>query len=130
MDQKALVADDDPLMRRLCLGILELAGCQVITANNGRQAIELATRELPQLIIMDVVMSEVSGLEALGQLKQAEATRGIPVIMISGEADHTMQEQSTSSGAALFLRKPFRAEQLLQAVRRLISHPTANEESA
>jgi len=119
MGQKALIADDDPLMRRLCWGILNLAGCQVITAANGREAVELATRELPQLIVMDVVMSEMNGLEALRELKQAEATKTIPVIMITGKADRKTRKESAASGAAAFLAKPFRPAQLLKAVRRL-----------
>jgi CheY-like chemotaxis protein len=120
MGQKALVVDDDPLMRRLCMGILELAGCRVIMANNGREAVELATRELPELIIMDVVMSEMNGLEALRRLKLAESTRAIPVIMLTGELDRQTREDSVSSGAAAFLTKPFRPTQLLKMVRRLI----------
>jgi CheY-like chemotaxis protein len=120
MGQKALVVDDDPLVRRLCVGILELAGCRVIMANNGREAVELATRELPQVIIMDVVMPEMSGLEALRRLKQTEATRAIPVIMMTGQADRKIRRESASSGAAAFLLKPFRPPQLLRAVRPLI----------
>ena len=120
MGQKALVADDDALMRRLCLRILEPAGCDVIMANNGREAVELATRELPQVIIMDVVMPEMNGLEALRQLKQAEATKAIPVIIMTGQADRKIRRESASSGAAVFLPKPFRPPQLLKAVQRLI----------
>jgi CheY-like chemotaxis protein len=107
-------------MRRLCLWVLELADCRVIMANNGREAVELAIRELPELIIMDVVMPEMNGLDALRQLKQAEATKAIPVIMMTGQADRKIREESASSGAADFLPKPFRPPQLLRAVRRLL----------
>ena len=127
MAQKALVADDDPLMRRLCSGVLELAGCEVLTAKNGREAVELAARELPQVIIMDIVMAEMNGLAALRQLKQAEATRDIPVIIISGEADATTRQESELSGAAMFLSKPFRAAQLLEAIQRLLHQPMPHE---
>jgi CheY-like chemotaxis protein len=129
MGQKALVADDDALMRRLCLRILEPAGCDVIMANNGREAVELATRELPQVIIMDVVMPEMTGLEALRQLKQAEATKAIPVIMMTGQTDRKIREESASSGAAVFLPKPFRPPQLLKAVQRLIRPKTTAKKS-
>jgi len=114
-------------MRRLCSGVLELAGCQVITARNGREAVEFATRELPQVIIMDVVMAEMNGLEALRRLKQAEVTRDIPVIIISGEEAAQIREESVSAGAAMFLSKPFRAARLRQAVQRLIRQPIAHE---
>jgi CheY-like chemotaxis protein len=130
MGQKALVADDDPLMRRLCVGILELAGCQVITAHNGREAVELARRELPQLIVMDVVMSEMTGLEALRQLKLSQETRNIPVIIISGEADLKTQADLTSAGAAAFLPKPFRAAQLLTTIQQLLLQPVPHGKPA
>ncbi len=128
MAQKALVADDDPLMRRLCSGVLELAGCQVITARNGREAVELATRELPQVIIMDVVMAEMNGLEALRRLKQAEVTRDIPVIIISGEQDAKIRKESELLNAAMFLSKPFRAARLRKVVLRLMRQPITHEE--
>ena len=129
MGRKALVADDDALMRRLCLRILEPAGCRVILANNGREAVELATRELPQVIIMDVVMPEMNGLEALRQLKQAEATKAIPVIIMTGQADRKIRQESASWGAAVLLPKPFRPPELLKAVQRLIRPKTADKKS-
>ncbi len=127
MEQKALVADDDPLMRRLCSGVLELAGCQVIAAKNGREAVELATRELPQVIIMDIAMAEMNGLEALRQLKHSETTRDIPVIIISGAEDAKTREESVLSGAAMFLSKPFRAARLREVVQRLMRQPITHE---
>jgi CheY-like chemotaxis protein len=127
MGQIALVADDDPLMRRLCLVLLEQVGFEAISANNGREAVELARQERPKLIIMDVMMTGMSGLKALGELKQAESTKDIPVIMISGNADRQIQAESRFAGAAAFLRKPFRAAELLEAVRRLVPQPVAKE---
>jgi twitching motility two-component system response regulator PilH len=123
MGPKALLADDDPMMRRLCLGILELAGCEVNTASDGREAVEVAKRDLPQLIVMDVFMPVMTGLEALSLLKLDQATRHIPVIMISGEADLQMQAHLISSGAAAFLPKPFRAADLLKTARELLLRP-------
>ena len=120
MRLKALVADDDPLMRRLCRGVLELAGCEVITANNGREAVELARQELPQVIILDLVMPETSGLEAFHQLKQSEPTKAIPIILISGSLDREGQEAIEASGAAGFLSKPFRPGALIEAIKPLL----------
>jgi CheY-like chemotaxis protein len=115
-------------MRRLCAGILEPVGCQVITANTGREAVESATRDLPQVIIMDVVMPEMDGLEALRQLKQSEPTRSIPVIMISGNVDPQDQGTFTAAGAAGFLTKPFRPAQLLKLVQPLMLGSAAEPE--
>lgn len=123
MSQLALVADDDPLMRRLCQALLEQVGCTVISADNGQQAVELARRELPLLIILDVVMSKMTGLNALRELKQDESTKAIPVIMISGTPDRQTQETSAAWGAAAFFKKPFRAAEMQEVIRHLIQQP-------
>ena len=70
---KILIADDDTLMHMLYRHHLERAGFQVLTATNGREALEVAARELPQLIFMDIMMPEVDGMTALRELKKADA---------------------------------------------------------
>lgn len=117
---KVLVVDDEPYMHRLLKHHLERAGFQMLNANNGREAIELAGQNLPNLIVMDVMMAEMDGLTALKQLKMAEPTRDIPVIMITASAHHVTRQEAETSGAALFLTKPFSPTQLLMAVRTLV----------
>ena len=117
---KVLVVDDEPYMHRLLQHHLERAGFQMLNAHNGREAIQLAEQNLPNLIVMDVMMAEMDGLTALKQLKQTEQTKNIPVIMITASAHHVTRQQAESSGAALFLTKPFSPTQLLMAVRTLV----------
>lgn len=118
--QKILVVDDELYMHRLLGHHLKRAGFEVLAASNGHEAIELAARERPDLIVMDVMMAEMDGLTALKQLKKAENTRAIPVIMITASARHITREESEKSGAALFLTKPFSPTHLLMAIRQLI----------
>jgi two-component system phosphate regulon response regulator PhoB len=80
----------------------------------------LATRELPELIILDVMMPEMGGLSALRQLKETEATKAIPVIVLSVNSDRETRLESEFSGATVFLTKPFSPAQLLAEVRRLL----------
>jgi CheY-like chemotaxis protein len=120
MAQKILIVDDDPLMPLLLQHHLERAGYQLCTAQNGRQAIEVATRELPQLIVMDIMMSEMDGLTAVRQLKKTEATKDIPVIVIATSAHRMVQQEAELAGAAVFLMKPFSPARLLADIRRLI----------
>ena len=79
MANKILIVDDDPLMHLLYKNHLEGAGYQMIMAGNGIEALAVAARELPQLIVMDVMMVRMDGMTALRELKSAEATKGIPV---------------------------------------------------
>ena len=77
-------------------------------------------QNLPNLIVMDVMMAEMDGLTALKQLKSTDQTKGIPVIMITASAHHVTRQEAETSGAALFLTKPFSPTQLLMAVRNLV----------
>lgn len=120
MAQQILVVDDDPIMHRVLKQYLERNGYQMVSASNGRQAIELATRELPQLIVLDVRMPEMGGLAALRQLKETESTKSIPVIVVTVHADRVTHMESQLSGADSFLSKPFRPSELLAEIRRLV----------
>jgi CheY-like chemotaxis protein len=128
MPQKVLVVDDDPIMHRVLGHYLGRKGYQMINASSGRQAIELANRELPQLIVLDVRMPEMSGLAALRQLKESESTKNIPVIVVTVNSDRLTHMESEISGAAAFLAKPFRPAQLLEEIKRLL--PAEDEPKA
>jgi two-component system phosphate regulon response regulator PhoB len=119
MAQTVLVVDDDPVMHRVLQHYLERNGYEIITANNGREAIEQATKKLPQLIVLDVRMPDMSGLEALRHLKGVESTRAIPVIVVTVNSDRVTHMESQISGASAFLAKPFRPAELLAEIKRL-----------
>jgi CheY-like chemotaxis protein len=121
MTNQVLVVDDDPLMHRLFQHHLERAGYQMLSATNGREALEIAARDLPGLIVMDVMMPEVDGLAALRELKKSDATKAIPVIVITANSHFMMRKESEISGAAICLTKPFSPTQLVNEIRRL--HP-------
>ena len=124
MAQKILIVDDDVLIPRLYQQHLERAGYQVVTATNGAEGIEVTARELPDLIIMDVMMEVMDGLAALRLLKKMETTNAIPVIVITATAHEAARHESEVSGAALFLTKPVSPAQLLLEVQRLIPGPS------
>lgn len=124
MTQKILIADDEPHMRRLAELSLRKGGYELVTARNGREAVELALGQLPDLIILDMSMPELDGLGALKELKQNAATQNIPVIMLTARGHELARQDAEASGASLFLTKPFSPSQLLAEVRRL-SRPEA-----
>ena len=120
MPKRILIVDDEYYMHRLMQHHLARAGFEILGARSGREAIEMAVREKPDLVIMDVMMAEMDGLTALKGLKDSESTRGIPVIMLTASAHTLTREQSESSGAAAFFTKPFSPTQLLAEIRRLL----------
>ena len=121
MPDTILVVDDDPVTRRVLQHYLGRAGFQVITAQNGRDAIKLAKRELPQLIILDVVMPGMDGWTVLKSIQESEVTSTIPVLMLSGNAELVIKKESFNSGAQALLVKPINPEQLIMVVRRLLA---------
>lgn len=127
MAHKVLIVDDEPLMHMLYKTHLEKAGYHLLTAKDGAEVLELATREAPQLVVMDVMMREVDGLQALRELKKHATTKDIPVIIITGQgsAHHALRQEAENCGAALFLTKPFSPAQLLGALQKVLPAPGA-----
>lgn len=117
---KILIVDDEPHMLRVTEFSLRRGGYQLIIGRNGREAIELAEREQPSLIVMDVLMPELDGLGALRLLKQSPRTANIPVIMLTARGHVMTRQDAEDSGASLFLTKPFSPNQLLTEAKRLI----------
>ena len=120
-EKRILIADDDPVILRLIQVNLELEGYQVLTANNGVEAVEAATKELPNLVILDIMMPRLDGYQACEQLKSAEATKDIPVIFLSAKAQQGDVEKGQSFGVAAYLTKPFDPSELLEVVERHVS---------
>ena len=125
MPKKILIADDEMYMHRLLQHHLGNAGYEVISVPDGREAVEKAAGEMPDLIVMDVMMHELDGLDALKELKQSDVTRHIPVIMMTASAQVTRQ-QAEACGAAAFFTKPFSPTQLLREIKRRLAPPEAS----
>ncbi len=117
---KILIVDDEPIVHRLLQHHLERAGYELLAASNGREAIEIAGHEAPELIVMDVMMAEMDGITALRRLKKEDATKTIPVIMITANQHYATQQESQTAGASVFMTKPFSPVQLLSGIRRLV----------
>jgi CheY-like chemotaxis protein len=120
---KILFVDDEGLMLALYKGYIERAGYQLATASSGEEGVELAAREMPDLIIMDVIMQGMSGLAALRALKTNGATKAIPVVILTAAVSkqyEAARRESASGGAARFLTKPISPSQLLAEIQKLV----------
>ena len=120
MSTKILIVDDEPHMLRVTELSIKKGGYQIVIGRNGKEALELAAREKPGLIVMDVSMPEMDGLTALTQLKANPETAKIPVIMLTVRGQAMARLQAEQSGAAVYLTKPFSPSQLLAEVKRLL----------
>ena len=112
-----LLADDEPVNLALIKRRLEWEDYQVHTARDGREAFERARQLLPDLVILDVMMPVMDGLQACRLLKDDTATRDIPVIFLSALDDMETKVSGLALGANDYISKPFRAEELLARVQ-------------
>lgn len=119
MPKKILAVDDERHIVRLVQINLVKEGYEVTTASNGREAIEKAREDKPDLIVMDVMMPIMDGFEALKALKADASTAGIPVIMLTAKAQDADVFHGWQSGADLYLTKPFNPMELLTFVKRI-----------
>jgi len=114
--KKILVAEDDADILFLISYSLQYVGHKVIEATNGCEALDMAKQEQPDLIILDVRMPKVSGLEACLQLKSEASTRDIPVIFLSARGQDPEVKRGLALGAEEYVLKPFAPEELLRRV--------------
>lgn len=118
---RVLIVDDDPRVRDLLRELLELEGYEVSTGSDGAEAIDLAASFEPDVVVSDVVMPNVGGLELCRKLKADPATAYVPVLLISGLiASDDAGIEGLHAGADDYLDLPFRNEELLMKVARLV----------
>lgn len=120
-DKKIMVIDDDPSIHHLIKVVLEGEGVEILGPDSPRDAGGAGAGRKPDLIILDLMLPEVSGLEILEKLKEDEETRNIPVIILSVSNLKTDAERARALGADLYVHKPFRPEELVQAVHSALS---------
>jgi DNA-binding response OmpR family regulator len=115
-----LLADDSQLVLKVMANILESENYRVLTAADGQQALEVACRERPDLIITDLMMPRMNGIELVRQLKSQLATRYIPVIMLTARQEVDSEVEGMAAGADDYLTKPVNPKRLLARVERFL----------
>ena len=116
-DQKTLLLiDDDPNLILLVKDYLEFRGYQVITAENGREALEILQTEKPDMIICDVMMPEMDGYAFVEHIRANAETEWIPVLFLSAKGQSQDRVKGLSTGADVYMVKPFEPEELVAQV--------------
>jgi DNA-binding response OmpR family regulator len=116
-----LVADDDADILTLVSFRLERAGCDVIQARNGNEALELALARAPDLAVLDVMMPGLDGYGVTRELRARETTRAMPVILLTARAQPEDVARGIEAGADDYVKKPFDARDLRERVERLLA---------
>ncbi len=117
---KILVVDDSPTQQEALRRLLIKQGHEVIIANNGLQGIEIAKRENPALILMDIVMPEINGFQATRQLSSDPDTASIPVVIVSTKDQSFDRTYGLRQGAKGYLTKPPSEQELLDTIQPLL----------
>ena len=118
-----LVADDNEVAQRLCKRVLEKAGYPVLIAGDGLQAVDIALSQRPAMILMDVAMPGIDGLEAMRRIK-AERPE-MRIVIASAHSMASDRERFLAAGADDVLSKPFRLGDLIDVVQKLTAKPSA-----
>lgn len=119
MPKKILAVDDEKHIVRLVQVNLERQGYEVVTASDGKEALEKVASEKPDLLVLDVMMPYMDGFEVLQNLRRNPETREIPVIMLTAKAQDADVFKGWQSGVDCYLTKPFNPMELITFVKRI-----------
>lgn len=123
MSARILVCDDEADIRRLVVFSLRRRGYEVLEAAAGDAGLELALRERPDLIVLDVMLPGIDGFQVARQLREDAAMAHTPIIMLSARGQEADVSAGLQAGASVYLRKPFEPRELSAQVAALLNAP-------
>ena len=119
MTKRVLLADDEPNIVESLRFLLERAGFDVLVATDGRQALDTALQEKPDVLVLDLMLPELDGYEVLRQLRANADSASLPVLMLTAKGQRIDRETALKCGADLFITKPFANADITAAVIQL-----------
>lgn len=121
MTKTVLTADDSASMRQMIAFTLRNAGYTVVEACDGRDALAKLSQQPVQLVITDLNMPNMDGIELIRQIRQQPVHKFIPIVMLTTESDDTKKQSGRAAGASGWIVKPFRPEQLVAVARKFLN---------
>lgn len=121
---KILIVEDNEMNRDMLSRRLQRRGFEVLSAVDGKEGMETAKREVPDLILMDMSLPEIDGWEATRQLKAGAATQSIPIIALTAHAMPSDETKAREAGCDDFATKPVEFSNLLEKIRRILPNET------
>jgi len=119
MKKKILIVEDNPAVNKALQLILERR-YETIPAMDGKQAVDIAATQLPDLILMDILMPKMSGFQATRLIRQNPETRSIPILAVTALDGHIYEEECFQSGCDDYIAKPFNTEDLVPHIEKLL----------
>lgn len=119
-DETVIVADNDLMMRGLLRTVLEQPGRTLLLCANGMEAVELATQTLATLVLLDLRMPRMSGIDACIHIRELPRYATVPIVILTVFDGDAIKRRAVMAGATSFLSKPFSRAQLLQVINPLI----------
>jgi DNA-binding response OmpR family regulator len=121
---RILVVDDDTRLTELLKLVFESQGFGVTIANNGQQTLEILETELPEAILLDLMMPGMSGMEVCESIRANPRTANIPIIILTAKSSPESKQELLEVGATQYLVKPVRPTELINHIREAVSIPT------
>ena len=121
-----LIVEDNEKNMKLFRDVLTATGFESLEATTGGRAVELAAEQSPDVVLMDIQLPDIDGLEALSRLRADARTKAIPVLALTAQAMHGDRERFLAAGFDGYLSKPVSVVELVRAVRELCDGPTAS----
>lgn len=121
MAQKILIIEDDTITAQLLALALRRKGYEVLQAENGPDGLQVTQDQIPDLILLDLMLPGMDGFEFLNQLRQMKNTASIPVVVVSAKSQPTDRERASDLGIKGYLTKPYRMQQLIDLVKEILS---------
>lgn len=119
--ERILIAEDEPDIRELIRLALQFNGYEVISASDGAEAVELASNNSFDLIMLDVRMPRLTGYEACRQLRKMESTKDVPIVFLSAKGQEAEVDEGLEAGADRYILKPFAPIELANEIKQILA---------
>ena len=130
VQKKILVVEDSPTYLRQISGLLQGNGYRTITATDGEEALEIAVREQPHLLVLDVILPKKNGFQVCRQLKTAPGTQDIKSILLTSKTQDSDRFWGLKQGADKYMTKPFDDEELVTTISKLLQRDAQTDRLA
>ncbi|MBI4323238.1 MAG: response regulator [Candidatus Omnitrophica bacterium] len=120
---RVLLVDDEPSIVKMVGKRLEVEGFEVLVAMDGQEALKKVQTEAPDLVVLDLMLPKLNGYEVCMMLKEDTRYQKIPVVMFTAKAQEQDEKLGLACGADAYIRKPFKAQELLEQIRALANKP-------
>ena len=124
---KILLVDDNPIILEIEKSVLKVEDYEIETASDGNEALEKVKEFDPDLILLDIMMHQMDGYQVARALKEDDESRSIPIVMVTAKRRPEDMNEGYLEGAAGYITKPFKSEELLKVVKILLSNKFEDE---